>query len=126
MTREQKREALKERIAAARARFGDRSPEDIASDAASAAFQYAKQNPVVVIGGALALGLALGDRADSGVVRPGARRAEITAVFDLSKLTDVNNWLEERGWIGKRSGTDPAEFRSGIGIRCPHALASTA
>ncbi|MBO6609133.1 MULTISPECIES: hypothetical protein [Altererythrobacter] len=60
MTREQKREALKERIAAAQARFGDRSPEDIASDAASAAFQYAKQNPVVVIGGALALGLALG------------------------------------------------------------------
>ncbi len=41
-----------------------------------------------------ALGLALGDRADSGVVRADAKRAEITAVFDLSQLADVNAWLE--------------------------------
>jgi DNA repair protein RecN (Recombination protein N) len=30
-----------------------------------------------------ALGLTLGDRADSGVVRPGADKADILATFDL-------------------------------------------
>ena len=60
MTRDQKREALKERIAAAQARFGDRSPEEIVADAASATFTFAKQNPFLVIGAAAVLGLALG------------------------------------------------------------------
>ena len=39
-----------------------------------------------------ALGLTLGDRADSGSVRPGATRATVTATFDLSHRSD----LEER------------------------------
>ena len=51
MTREEKREVLKGKIEAARARFGDRSPEDIAAEAASKAFAYAKQNPWVFIAG---------------------------------------------------------------------------
>ena len=40
-----------------------------------------------------AIGLALGDRADAGVVRPGAERAEIHLGFDLSRLPEVRNWL---------------------------------
>lgn len=60
MTRDERREVLKGKIEAARSRFGDRSPEDIAAEAASAAVDYAKQNPWVVIGGAVALGLAIG------------------------------------------------------------------
>ena len=43
-----------------------------------------------------ALGLVLGDRADSAVVRPGAKRAEITAEFDVSNLEGVAAWLAER------------------------------
>ncbi|MBX9912791.1 MAG: DNA repair protein RecN [Pseudomonadaceae bacterium] len=43
-----------------------------------------------------ALGLALGDRADSGVVRPGADKADILASFDLSNIADARNWLSER------------------------------
>ncbi|HKJ76789.1 MAG TPA: AAA family ATPase, partial [Gammaproteobacteria bacterium] len=43
-----------------------------------------------------ALGLVLGDRADSAVVRPGAKRAEITAEFDVSALEGVAAWLAER------------------------------
>lgn len=43
-----------------------------------------------------ALGLLLGDRADSGVVRFGAERAEISAVFDLRTLPTARDWLEER------------------------------
>ena len=41
-----------------------------------------------------ALKLALGDRADSGVVRAGATRAEISADFDAARLPAVRAWLE--------------------------------
>jgi DNA repair protein RecN (Recombination protein N) len=40
-----------------------------------------------------ALGLALGERADSGAVRPGAKRAEITISFELSETEPAANWL---------------------------------
>jgi len=43
-----------------------------------------------------ALGLTLGDRADSGVVRPGADKADIFATFDLSDIPEARAWLEER------------------------------
>jgi DNA repair protein RecN (Recombination protein N) len=42
-----------------------------------------------------ALGLALGDRADSGFVRPGAARAEINLVFDLADSPAAQRWLED-------------------------------
>ncbi|MCQ8105312.1 DNA repair protein RecN [Methylomonas sp. SURF-2] len=41
-----------------------------------------------------ALGLALGDRADSGYVRPNSKRAEVNLEFDLSKAPLVRQWLE--------------------------------
>ncbi|MDT8406872.1 MAG: DNA repair protein RecN [Methylococcales bacterium] len=40
-----------------------------------------------------ALGLALGDRADTGLVRPGAKRAQISLTFDLSDAKDAETWL---------------------------------
>ncbi|MCW8973574.1 MAG: DNA repair protein RecN [Gammaproteobacteria bacterium] len=43
-----------------------------------------------------ALGLTLGDRADSNVIRPGAERAEISASFDVTALPAVTAWLGER------------------------------
>lgn len=43
-----------------------------------------------------ALGLALGDRGDSGVVRHGAERAEIEAGFDVSALPAVTDWLHDQ------------------------------
>lgn len=43
-----------------------------------------------------ALGLALGDRADSGVVRPGADKADILASFDLADIPEARSWLNER------------------------------
>jgi DNA repair protein RecN (Recombination protein N) len=42
-----------------------------------------------------ALGLALGDRADSGFVRPGAARAEINLVFDVADSPAAQRWLED-------------------------------
>lgn len=66
MTREDKREALKERIAASQARFADKQPEETAASAASAAFNFVKKHPVLAIGGAAVLGLALGSFSRSG------------------------------------------------------------
>ena len=43
-----------------------------------------------------ALGLTLGDRADSTVVRHGAERAEITATFRIDALKGVVEWLREQ------------------------------
>ncbi|MFW3898878.1 DNA repair protein RecN [Pseudomonas putida] len=43
-----------------------------------------------------ALGLTLGDRADSGVVRPGADKADILATFDLDDIPEARSWLAER------------------------------
>ena len=40
-----------------------------------------------------ALGLALGDRADSGYVRPESKRAEVNLEFDLSYAPKVKQWL---------------------------------
>ncbi|PKO86766.1 MAG: DNA repair protein RecN [Betaproteobacteria bacterium HGW-Betaproteobacteria-12] len=40
-----------------------------------------------------ALALALGERADAGVVRSGCDKAEITAVFDIVAVPEVRAWL---------------------------------
>ncbi len=41
-----------------------------------------------------ALGLVLGDRADSDMVRHGSARAEICATFELGDATQAANWLQ--------------------------------
>lgn len=42
-----------------------------------------------------ALGLALGDRADSTVIRHGESRAEISVTFDTTNAENAENWLKE-------------------------------
>lgn len=42
-----------------------------------------------------ALGLALGERADSALVRFNTARADVSAQFDISRLPQVQNWLQE-------------------------------
>ena len=112
MTREHKREALKERIAAAQARFSDRPPEEIVADAAGAAFDFAKQNPLVVIGGAVVLGLTLGS-----LSRHGRKAATIGGIlariatdaaieFALTMYQKVNHESKE---VGLAKGQDLIE-----------------
>ncbi len=50
-----------------------------------------------------ALGLALGDRADSGIIRAGADCTEISACFDLRDTPDASAWLREHSM---ESGND--------------------
>lgn len=42
-----------------------------------------------------ALGLAMGGRADAGAVRHGASRADISASFDLTRIPEARQWLEQ-------------------------------
>lgn len=42
-----------------------------------------------------ALGLAMGGRADAGAVRHGAKRADITATFDVSGIPEAGDWLAQ-------------------------------
>ncbi|WP_273207239.1 DNA repair protein RecN [Marinobacter subterrani] len=42
-----------------------------------------------------ALGLAMGGRADAGAVRHGAKRADITATFDVASIPEATEWLAE-------------------------------
>ena len=50
-----------------------------------------------------ALGLTLGERADAGVVRQGAERAEITAEFELDDASPLGQWLAARDLAGDRT-----------------------
>jgi len=43
-----------------------------------------------------AIGLALGDRADSGVIRHGADKAEITLTIDITHIPLALSWLQEQ------------------------------
>ena len=43
-----------------------------------------------------ALGLALGERADNGMIRAGSERAEVTAVFDIGAQANIGDWLREQ------------------------------
>lgn len=43
-----------------------------------------------------ALGLALGDRAESGTIQPGAERAEVSAEFNIHGLKGIQAWLREQ------------------------------
>ena len=43
-----------------------------------------------------ALGLALGDRADSNTIRTGKDRAEIHAGFDIAAIPAAQQWLEQQ------------------------------
>ena len=75
-----------------------------------------------------ALGLCLGDRADSGVVRPGADKADILASFDLVDIPEARTWLAERDLdndgpcILRRVITAEGRSRGYInGSHCPQA-----
>ncbi len=48
-----------------------------------------------------AIGLVLGDRADSGVVRHGADRAEITLSVDVDDCHSAQQWLEAQALAGE-------------------------
>lgn len=53
-----------------------------------------------------AIGLVLGDRADSGVVRHGADKAEITLSVDIEKLPYAQDWLKQQELVLDENSAD--------------------
>jgi len=47
-----------------------------------------------------ALSLALGERGDANQIRQGCERAEISALFDIEALSELQSWLEQNGLDG--------------------------
>ena len=52
-----------------------------------------------------ALSLALGERADAAMVRPGSARSEIAAEFDIGAHPALPLWLEENELAGDEAGS---------------------
>lgn len=48
-----------------------------------------------------ALSLALGERGESGLVRQGCEKAEISAEFSVAELPELNDWLNENELAGE-------------------------
>ena len=61
-----------------------------------------------------ALGLALGERADSSQIREGASRAEISVIFEIEGelQNSVRSWLEENDFFSENDGTSLVIKRS--------------
>ena len=53
-----------------------------------------------------AIGLVLGDRAESGVVRHGADKAEITLTIELDDTPSAQTWLSEQDLLDDCSNSD--------------------
>ena len=53
-----------------------------------------------------ALGMALGDRADSGTIRQGKDRAQITATFDIATIEEAVQWLDDQDFAGDELSGD--------------------
>lgn len=51
-----------------------------------------------------AIGLLLGDKADYGQVRQGAKEARLSALFDISQLPQLQAQLHEQGFLNDGSG----------------------
>lgn len=69
-----KRDELRAKIEASERRIAERTVADQAKEAASAATAYVKENPLTVLGGAIAIGLAIGL-----MTKPGRRAAQNAA-----------------------------------------------
>ncbi|WP_199609208.1 DNA repair protein RecN [Flocculibacter collagenilyticus] len=56
-----------------------------------------------------ALALCLGDRAEASMVRQGADKAEVCAIFDITQLTVAKTWLKEHELCAEPDSNSSAE-----------------
>ncbi len=76
------RDALRAKIEASERRIAERTVADQARDAAEAATNYSKANPLTVVGGAIAAGLLIGL-----ITKPGRRAARNAATGTVSAVS---------------------------------------
>jgi len=75
------RDALRAKIEASERRMAERTLADSAAEAAGAATEYVKQNPLTVLAGAIAVGLVIG-----AASKPGRRAAKSAATGAASAV----------------------------------------
>lgn len=96
-TPQAKRDALRAKIEASERRIADRTVSDQTKDAMGTAKDYAKEHPLVVVGGAVALGLIIGM-----LTRPGRRIAHRAAIGTAGLAGTAAAETREAGRASKR------------------------
>lgn len=76
------RDSLRTKIEASERRIAERNLADTAKDAATSAVEYTRQNPLTVVGGAIAVGLLIGL-----MTKPGRRAATNAASGAVNAVT---------------------------------------
>ncbi|MEE4539390.1 MAG: hypothetical protein V2J51_12980 [Erythrobacter sp.] len=112
ITPEEKRDMLRAKIDASEKRIAERTLADQAKEAAGAAADYTRANPLTVIGGAVAIGLII------GLLTPAGRRTARNAAYGAA------------GYVGgaarqtRRVASDAGEKTSEFGDKVTGAMAA--
>lgn len=112
-----KRDELRAKIEASERRIAERTVADQAKEAAGAATTYVKENPLTVLGGAIAVGIVIG-----ALTKPGRRAATRAATGAASAVggaassaaTGVGNAAKSQG---SKFGTLLADAMVAYGIK---------
>ncbi len=100
-----KRDELRAKIEASERRIAQRTMADQAKDAANAATDYVRQNPLTVVGGAIAVGLVI------GAMTPAGRRVARTAAAGAASAVSGASTVTAKGAVksvkttAKKSGS---------------------
>lgn len=96
-----KRDALRAKIEASERRIAERTVADQAKEAAGAATAYVKENPLTVLGGAIAIGLVIG-----AMTSPGRRVARSAATGAANAVSGAaSGTVKSVGTAAKKRGT---------------------
>lgn len=107
MASEARREALKEKIEAGRQRIAERDYAQSARDAAGAATNFVKEHPLATLGGAIAIGLAIGAMTKRG--RRLGRRGGVVAGLLADAAIAYGVSMIDRAGDAAREGQDRLE-----------------
>lgn len=111
MSDDEKREELKERIAAGEARHAARAVAEGAKEAAGNAAEFVKRNPLVAVGGAIAAGLAIGLMTKPGrrVARKAVGQSSVFAILARDAILAFGIKMIDEATAAARTGQDKIE-----------------
>ena len=111
MSNDEKREELKERIAAGEARHAARAVADGAKEAASNAAEFVKKHPLVAVGGAVVVGVGIGlmTRPGRRIASKAAGRSSVFARIARDAIVAYGIKLIDEATTAARTGQDKLE-----------------
>lgn len=120
MTPDEKRDTLKQKIAAGQQRHAERSLADSAREAGENAAHFVKQHPLATIGGAIIVGLAIGAMTKPGR-RLGKRGGAFAAVLADAAITYGLKMVDQAGDAARAGQEQIGELGSAMGERTREA-----